>query len=150
MKQLAAAAALLVFIIYAPTHAQSRCRKETVAQLNKRLANAYQSKTLTSLDAEHPFAKKIKLVIEHSLDEDSYEIKYAPLFEYLEEWLKNREREDGTPFRAVMPRVSCRKNTCTYDFDGGIDHNHLYLQEVSYGYRKGCPYIRTIYLYDGD
>jgi hypothetical protein len=150
MKQLAATVALLVSLLSVPAQAQSRCRKETLGQFNKRLAEAYKTKTLATLDAEHPYAKKVKLVIEHSLDEDSFEIKYATLFEDVEEWLKNREREDGTPFRAVVERVSCRKAFCTYDFDGGIDHNHLYLQKVSYGYRNGCPYIKTIYLYDGD
>jgi hypothetical protein len=54
------------------------------------------------------------------------------------------------PGRESRPLVRCAKGVCTYNFDGGILHNHLYLKKISYGTRSGCPYIKTIYLLDGD
>jgi hypothetical protein len=46
--------------------------------------------------------------------------------------------------------VKCAKGVCTYNFDGGILHNNLYLKKITYGMRGGCPYLKSIYLLDGD
>lgn len=66
-----------------------------------------------------------------------------------EAWLKSREHED-LPARSVKPFQKCAKGVCTFDFNGGILHNNLYLKKITYGVRNGCPYIKTIYLLDGD
>jgi hypothetical protein len=150
MKQLAATAALILLMSSSPTDAQSLHQKMTIEQQVKVLSDAYVAKTLGSLDAARPYSGKVRIIIEHSLGDDSYEVKGAATLEDAEEWLKNREREDGTPFREARPLLKCRKGVCTYNFDGGISHNHLYLQKISYGYRNGSPYIKTIYLLDGD
>jgi hypothetical protein len=150
MKQLAITAALVVLFCSLPVNAQSSRKKETIEKLVDKLAVAYTSKTLAELDAAPPYYGKVKIIIEHSLGDESYEVKLSRKLEDAEEWLKNREREDGTPFREARDKRQCRRGVCTYDLDGGISHNHLYLKKVFYGYRKGAPYIKTIYLLDGD
>jgi hypothetical protein len=150
MKQLAITAAFFVLLASSTSYAQSAHKKQTIEQLVNKVAVAYMSKTLAELDAAHPYVGKVKIIIEHSLDEDSYEVKLSQKLEYAEEWMKNREREDGTPFREARDLLGCRRGVCTFNLDGGISHNHLYLKKVYYGYRKGAPYIKTLYLLDGD
>jgi hypothetical protein len=150
MKQLAITAALVFFLASSTAYAQSARKKQTIEQLVDKLEVAYTNKTLGDLDAAHPYVGKVKIIIEHSLGDESYEVKLSQKLEYAEEWLKNREREDGTPFREARDSRQCRRGVCVYDFDGGISHNHLYLKKVYYGYRKGAPYIKTLYLLDGD
>lgn len=126
----------------------------TIEQLVKSLAEAYTSKTLGKLDAETPYLRKIRIVIEHSLAEegakDSVEVKEFRTLAQAERWLRSREISEGVPARGGMPLEQCSKGVCTFDFNGGILHNHLYLQEIRYGYRRGRPYIKTIFLLDGD
>jgi hypothetical protein len=150
MKQLAITAALVVLLGALPAYAQSPRKKETIEHLVDKLEVAYMNKTLGDLDAAHPYVGKVKIIIEHSLGDESYEVKLSQKLEYAEEWLKNREREDGTPFREARDLRQCKRGVCVYDLDGGISHNHLYLKKVFYGYRKGVPYIKTLYLLDGD
>ena len=137
-----------------PVHAQSQTGKKTIEQLMETLEDAYGGSALGSLDAKRPYWRRVKIVIEHSLagdtDKDRFEIKEFRTLAQAEQWLKSREREDGTPFRQTRPLLKCRKGLCSYDFNGGILHNQLYLKKVAYAYRNGRPYIRTIYLLDGD
>ncbi|HEY0319825.1 MAG TPA: hypothetical protein VGC66_02525 [Pyrinomonadaceae bacterium] len=123
-------------------------------QLMKALDEAYNTRTMGRLDARRPYLGRVRVVIEHSLAGDGekgqYETRTFRTLAQAERWLKSREREGGTPFRETRPLEECSKGSCTYDFNGGILHNHLYLQTISYGYRNGRPYIKTIYLLDGD
>ena len=125
----------------------------TVEQFVKTVADAYTAKTLGGLDAEYPHAGKVRIVIENSLADDRAKDRFVSrAFTTLaraEGWLKSRERDDG-PARETMPLKRCRQGLCTFDFDGGILHNHLYLKKIAYGLRSGKPYIKTIYLLDGD
>jgi hypothetical protein len=97
----------------------------------------------------------VRIVIENSgadiaVDPNSeYERKVFKTFGEFGRWLKSQETEDGLPFRVTMPLVGCKRGLCTYNFDGGIDHNLLYLQKISYGYRNRRPYIKTIFLLAG-
>ncbi len=152
MKQLSIAVALILFALCLSAQAQSSSKVETIAQLESALSEAYQVETLGKLDAGRSFKRKVRVVIEHSLGTgaEQYESKLVRTFEQLERWLRSRQREDGTPFRESRPLLRCRNGTCTYDFNGGILHNHLYLKRFTYGYHNGQPYIRTIYLLDGD
>lgn len=152
MKKLTTTVALIIFIFSFSGQAQSPSGKETIEQLVTTLAEAYTSKSLGKLDEGQARAGKVKIVVEHSLGEDGeqYESKVIKTFEQGERWLKSREREEGAPFREARPLLRCRKGVCTFNFDGGILHNHLYLQKLTYGYRNGRPYIKTIYLLDGD
>lgn len=152
MKKLATTVALLALIIPLPVHAQTPSKRETIEQVVKELSDAYMTKTLRKLDAERPYLRKVKIVIENSLEEgkNQFEIKEFTTLAEGDKWLIRREEEDGTPFRELRPLLGCKRGLCTYDFDGGISHNHLYLQNISYGYRNGRPYIKTIYLLDGN
>jgi hypothetical protein len=96
---------------------------------------------------------RVRIVIEHSLAEDNardrYVIKRFTSLARAESWLRSREHE-AMPARAAKPLKRCAKGVCAYNFDGGIVHNTLYLKKISYGLRGGCPYIKTIFLLDGD
>ena len=142
--------ALLALVISLPTEAFAAPKKQTIEQLVKRLSEAYLAKDLGRLDAERPYQGQVRIVIEHSLSEDDYDIKRVKTLKQAERWLKSLEDEDGTPIREVRPLLRCRKGSCTYNFDGGISHNHLYLNKIIYGYRNGSWYIKTIHLLDGD
>lgn len=153
MKRLAIAVALILSIVSFPVHAESPSKQETIEQIVKALAEAYEAKSLDKLDAGHPFSAKIKIVIEHSLAEDDapdrFEIKTFRTLAQAERWLRSKETE-GLPAREARPLLRCKRGLCDYDFDGGILHNHLYLRRISYGYRNGRPYLKTIFLLDGD
>ncbi|HEY6046283.1 MAG TPA: hypothetical protein VIU65_06740, partial [Pyrinomonadaceae bacterium] len=91
--------------------------------------------------------------IEHSLADDNdpqrFKVRRFASFALAEKWFKKQEI-DGMPGRHAMPLVKCAKGVCTYNFDGGILHNNLYLKKITYGMRAGCPYIKKIYILDGD
>lgn len=152
-QPLIAALALVLFNLSLPVRAQSPCKKQSIQELAKQTAEAYEGKTLSSLDAQKPYPGRVRIVIENSLgepdDKGRFAIKSFTSLAKAEAWLKRREH-DGMPGRESRPLVRCAKGVCTYNFDGGILHNHLYLKKISYGTRSGCPYIKTIYLLDGD
>jgi hypothetical protein len=153
MRKLLIAVALLGSVLSAPVLAKPSCKHETIEQLVKALGEAYDGKSLGSLDTDKPFAGKFRIVIEHSLADDNardrFVIKWFTSLRKAESWLKSREHEE-MPARSTRPLVKCAKGVCTYDFDGGILHNNLYLKKITYGIRNGCPYLKTIYLLDGD
>lgn len=126
----------------------------TIEQMVKALAEAYEAKALGRLDAERPIFGRVKIIIENSLADDNakdrFVIKEFRTLEEVEKWLRSREIGEGLPSRQLKPLLQCRNGLCTYNFDGGILHNQLYLEKISYGYRRGRPYIKTIYLLDGD
>lgn len=149
MRRFATAAAMLLLLIAPlPGHAQTAAKKEMVEELVKALAEAYTSKSLGGLAAGRPRLGRVSIIVEHSIS-GGRDVRSFKTLEAGERWLKSREREDG-PARQVMPLKRCRRGVCAYDFDGGILHNNLYLQKVAYGYRNGRPYVKTIYLLDGD
>jgi hypothetical protein len=132
---------------------ESASADSTVEQFVKTVTDTYTAKTLGYLDAEYPHAGKVRIVIENSLADDRAKDRFVSrAFTTLtraEGWLKSRERDNG-PARETMPLKRCRQGLCTFDFDGGILHNHLYLKKIAYGLRSGKPYLKTIYLLDGD
>ena len=152
-KTMVSALALSLLSLCLPVCAVSPCKKQPVEDLAKAIAAAYEGKTLSTLDAQKPYGGKIRIVIEHSLgedtDKDRFVIKWLTSLAKAEAWLKRREHEE-MPGRESRPLKGCSKGICNYDFDGGILHNHLYLKKISYGLRGGCPFIKTIYLLDGD
>jgi hypothetical protein len=152
-KNLVIAVALILFCLSLPVHAQSRCKKQPVEDLVKAVAEGFETKTMRGLDAQKPYAGRVRIVIEHSLapddDKDRFVIRSFNSLAGAERWLKSREHEE-MPGRDTRPLMRCAKGVCTYNFEGGIVHNTLYLKKISYGSRGGCPYIKTIYLLDGD
>jgi hypothetical protein len=149
MRRLATAVALLVLSVAPlPAPAQTAVKRETVEEFVKALSEAYTSKSLGALAAGRPQQGRVSIVVEHSIT-GRRDVKSFRSLEAGERWLKSRELEEG-PARQAVPLKRCRRGVCTYDFDGGILHNNLYLQKVAYGYRGGLPYVKTIYLLDGD
>jgi hypothetical protein len=148
-----AAVAGIVFGLSLPVHAQSSCKKQPVEGLVTAVAEGFGTKTMRSLDAQKPYVGRVRIVIENSLADDNAKDRFVSRsFTSLaraERWLKSREH-DEMPGRDTKPLARCAKGVCTYNFDGGIVHNTLYLKKITYGSRGGCPYIRTIYLLDGD
>ncbi|HKS26586.1 MAG TPA: cystatin domain-containing protein [Pyrinomonadaceae bacterium] len=124
-----------------------------VEQLMKAIDDAYAFGKLAGLDARRPYLGRVRIVIEHSLAADGekgqFEIRRFRTLAQADRWLKSRERE-GLPARETRPLYDCGGGSCEFDLNGGILHNHLYLTKVTYGMRRGRPYIKTIYLLDGD
>ena len=152
-KTLFSVLTLVLSSLSLPVRAQSPCKKQPIQDLAKAIAEAYEGKTLGTLDAQKPYAGRVRIVIEHSLAEDTakdrFVIKWFTSLARAEAWLKSREHEE-MPSRQLKPLARCSKGICTYNFDGGILHNQLYLKKITYGMRAGCPYLKTIYLLDGD
>jgi hypothetical protein len=153
LKMVCIAPAVIFFSLSLPVKAVSPCKKQPIEDLVKAVAAAYEGKTMGSLDAQKPYVGKVRIVIENSLAEDNakdrFVIKWFRSLAQVEHWLKSREHEE-LPARESRHLVRCAKGVCTYNFDGGILHNHLYLKKITYGSRTGCPYLKTIYLLDGD
>lgn len=140
----------LVLAFLAPVaYAQSaQCANRAVEPLARKLVSHFASRQLAALDKERPYADSIQFVIEHSIA-DGYEVEEAPALAAIEQWLNSQEPE-GIPAREGRPLEWCRKGLCVFDLSAGIAHNHRYLQKLTYGYRNGCPYIRSAFLLDGD
>jgi multidrug efflux pump subunit AcrA (membrane-fusion protein) len=112
--------------------AVSPCKRQTIEALVKAIAEAYEAKTLASLDSERPYLGKVRVVIEHSLADDNAKDRFLigrfTSLAKAEAWLKSRAHEE-MPGRSTKPLTKCAKGVCTYNFDGGILHNNLYLKK---------------------
>lgn len=151
MNKLTIAVVLVLLVSSSPVHSKSPCKKQTIEDLVKAVGEAFEAKDLGRLDVNRASLHKVRIVIRHSLGEgdSEYEIKRVRSFREAERWLKSRETGEY-PGRSVRPLVRCKRGICSYDFEGGIVHMVLFLQRITYGYRNGCPYVKTIYLLDGD
>jgi hypothetical protein len=149
LKHLISIAVLLTSLIQMPTFAGTLPQPKTIEQLATSLSEAYEHQSLGQLDATHPHLEKITIVIKDSI-RGSKKIKQVKTFEEGERWLKAYVVGGYGPFRESRPLVRCEQGLCNYNFTAGILHNHLYLEKVAYSYRKEIPYIRAIYLLDGD
>lgn len=133
--------------------AKPKCKKQPVEDLVRALADAFENKSMDTLDADRPYVRRFRIVIEHSLAGDNepgrFVTRWFRSLGQAEAWLKRGEHA-GFPGRATKPLVKCARGVCTYNFDSGILHNTLFLKRITYGIRLGCPYIKTIYLLDGD
>lgn len=131
----------------------NRKRCQSVENLVTKLADSFTNKTMGTLDADRPYVGRFTIRIEHSLADDDdpqrFEVRRFSSFARAEQWFKSREIE-GMPGRYSRPVEKCARGVCTYNLDGGINHNSLYLKRITYGIRHGCPYLKTIYVLDGD
>jgi hypothetical protein len=150
MKQLTITIALLALGLLGPQGVAGAGKKQTIEELVKKVAEAYLAKDLGRLDDERPYQRTVRIVVEHSLSEDEYDVRQVKTLKQGERWLKRREDEDGTPFREVRRLLHCKRGVCRYDLDGGISHNHLYFKKILYGYQNGTVFVKTIHLLDGD
>ena len=129
------------------------CKKQSIESLVNSFADSFEAKKMGQLDADRPYVGTVRFVIEHSLADDNdpqrFKSRRFASFALAEKWFKKQEIE-GMPGRNTRPLIKCAKGVCSYNSEGGILHNNLYLTKVTYGIRGGCPYIKTIYLLDGD
>lgn len=135
-----------------PALGQTPPPKKPALQLEQALSEAYKAKTLATLDSNYRVTAPFAVVIEHSLGEgkDQFETRRFKTFAAVDEWLKSRDRGEGAPFRQTMPLTRCAENRCSYNFDGGILHNQLYLHDFSYVLRSRRAHVTRIHLLDGD
>jgi len=133
--------------------AKPKCKKQPIKNLVNAFAESFSNKTMGTLDADGPYVGRFTIRIEHSLADDDdpqkFEVRRFSSFAGAEQWFKSREIED-LPGRNIRPLLKCAKGVCSYNSEGGILHRNLYLTKITYGIRNGCPYIKTIYLLDGD
>lgn len=121
---------------------------QTIEQLADAVAKAWSEGKLGSLDAGRPYVGSVKVVVEVQAGEPPLvERKTFKTLAQVDRWFKRREREDG-PGRNIGTLEQCRKGVCTFEQTGML-HNHLYLKKITYGMRKGKPYIKAIYVDDG-
>jgi hypothetical protein len=133
-------------------HAQSNC-KQTAEQIANDFSAAFTGKKLDTLDANRGKVGKITLTMENSLFEDGekgqFVVKTFANMKALERWLTKREI-DELPNRIAKELVSCKKGVCSFKIDG-LQHNTLFLKKVTLGFTKDkCPYIKSIYIIDGN
>lgn len=149
IKQLAAGLALVLFITSPPAQAQSRSKIRSIGQLQSAFYDAFGMDRLTELDARYPNHGRFRVVIEYWAGPVEFDAEVFKTFGGLGRWLKSRETEGGFPWRMDTTLVGCRKGVCTYKLNENLQHNRLYLQKLSYGYRKGRPYLKTVHLLAG-
>lgn len=142
----------LIFSFGSLVHAKP-CKKQSIENLVNALADSFAEKKMDRLDADRPYVGTFRILIEHSLADDNdpqrFKVRRFRSFAAAEKWFKSQEIE-GMPGRNTRPLLKCAKGVCSYNSEGGILHNNLYLTKITYGMRNGCPYIKTIYLLDGD
>lgn len=147
-------AALLALVTCVSTTSYAKpCKKQSIEDLVKALAESFVEKKMDQLDADRPYVGTFRIVIEHSLADDNdpqrFKVRKFTSLARAEKWFKSQEIE-GMPGRNTRPLIKCAKGVCTYNSEGGILHRNLYLTKITYGIRGGCPYIKSIYLLDGD
>lgn len=150
MKQIKYLAASLVLILFInlPGQAQSRSRIRTIGQLANAFSDAFGIDRLREMDARYPDHGRFRVIIEYSSVEGS-EKRVFKTFGALGRWLKSRESEDRFPWRMDTTPRGCKRGVCNYDIQENLSHNRLYLTKLSYGYRDGRPYLKTIFLLAG-
>ena len=127
--------------------AQTRAQKKQIVQVAQKIAEVDD---LGRLDRLGLIRGSVKIVIRHSISEDpEFEIKRFRSFRAAERWLDSRTI-DGFPMRMSMPFKGCARGVCTFESEGGILHNRLYLKRILYGYRKKRLFIKAVYFLDGD
>ena len=128
-----------------PSHTHPSPKPQTAEELAKAVADAFASGEWESLDAERPYLRTVRLRVEHSITGD-VETRSFRTLERLEKWLGGANREAGRNGGALR---RCRRGVCTFEQEGML-HNNLYLQRITYGLRRGRPYIKAIHVIDGD
>jgi len=145
-------AMLLAILGAAFVIAAAQTPTNSIDQAQAAVAEAYKSKTLGTLDKQKLISGSLLVVIEHSLGggKGQFVRKRFKTFAQLDGWLKKRETDEGAPFRQLMPLKKCAKGRCSYNFDGGILHNQLYLHDLYYSFRNGRLNVVKLHLLDGD
>jgi hypothetical protein len=152
MKNLLYIPVFVLAIFAVSINAQTTC-KQTDAEIAKAVSKAFVGKNLGSLDANRLSKTAITVKIENSLvgdgEKGQFVTKSFKSLKAAENWFTKREI-DELPGRNSFTFVSCKKGNCTFKSEGLL-HNNLYLKRVTLGYTKEkCPYIKSIYIVDGN
>lgn len=153
MKKLTLLLAFALLIGSSTVQAAHPAQCDTIDQVADQLGRAFEDREMGRLDPSRPYVGSVAIVYEHSLGEGRPRTRTFRSLGAAEKWLQSQERgvaEEMGPRRHLMPLKRCRAGVCTYDFEGGILHNQLYIKKFTYGMRRGRPYIKAIYLLDGD
>jgi len=152
MKKVALAIALIALALFSASPAGAQCKTPSIQKFANDVGERFGAKTLAAMDQRQALRGQLKVTIEHSLADDDdpqrFEVRRFSSLAKFEQWLKSREIE-GRPGR-YSRELKCARGVCRTNMDGGINHNSLYLKRITYGTRNGCPYLRTIYILDGD
>ena len=127
-------------------HGHQSPQPQTIKQLAEAISEAFTANELGRHDAERPYLGTVRIRIEHSISGE-IESKSFKTLEAAEKWLSRRGDEGPARNGGTLRR--CRKGICTFEQEGML-HNNLYLQRITYGMRRGRPYIKAIHLLDGD
>ena len=131
------------------SRAHLSAKPQTIQELVNAVATAWSEGKLGSLDASRPYVRSVKVIVEGSVGEPPMvERKTFKTLAQVDQWFKKRETADG-PARNIGTFQKCSKGVCTFEKEGML-HNNLYLQKITYGMSKGKPYIKAIYIEDGN
>ena len=123
-------------------------QRQTIQELANAVATAWGEGKLGSLDAGRPYVGSVKVIVEGTVGEPPMiERKTFRTLAQVDRWFKSNERADG-PGRNIGQLQQCSKGVCTFEQEGML-HNNLYLKKITYGMRKGKPYVKAIYIDDG-
>ena len=128
-----------------PARATASYQTQTIKQLAEAVSDAFTAGELGRLDAERPYSGAVRIRVEHSITGDIVTRSFKTL-EAAEQWLTKDNQDSGRNGGALR---RCRKGVCTFEQEGML-HNNLYLQRITYGIRRGRPYIKAIHVIDGD
>lgn len=140
---------LLLMIIAMSTIAfgQNLSTRNNIDRLAKKMNETY---SLTPLDRLGVLGSRLKVEIQHSIIEPEFESRWVKNFTGAERWLKSREDAEGFPRRYALQFKGCRAGICTFESEGGILHNQLYLKQIRYRFRGGRIVVTAIRFLDGD
>ncbi len=139
---------LLLAALAAPALAQ--CPITDIRAFAEMVAAQHKAGTLEKLDQRYAGRRPFKVIIENSLAEgDAFERKTVTSFAAAAGWI-NARRVEGFPQPDVRKLLYCRKGVCEFDFFAGINHNTLYLYQITYRGTPTCATLKTIQFLDGD
>jgi hypothetical protein len=122
-------------------------KNEDIDKMARELADAFAAGKLERMDAEKPYRGPVTVILNDSLDETSHRRSFSSL-KLANDWLK-RDRPEINFNTAELDH--CRAGFCKFKYaEGGLLHNNLYLQELTYTTAKSRHYIKTISILDGD
>ncbi len=125
--------------------AGSSIQTDPADQLATEVADAFKAKDLGKLDSDHPYLGSVRVRVDDSIMPRIKVRRFSTLAQ-AERWFK---RGGLDPNRSAGALKQCRRGVCTFEQEGML-HNTLYLKRITYGIRKGRPYIKSIELIDGD
>ena len=120
----------------------------TIDKIAKEFYTAFENRKLNKLDKMNSSFGSIKVIIENSLGEAEIERTEVKTFAAADKWIDKRGPVKNYP-RTAGPPIVCKDGTCKFDSKCCL-HNQLFLDRFEYAFNDGKPYIKTIYMIDGN